>query len=159
MKRIFFFTMLTIALGGCLSVDVPEPYGTIKNQPFYGANQIIAASTSKDFFDKLLNNMKQLGYGFNEIDRTNGFISPKPKVHPRYSNTTMFIKLSYIKEDSINKFIVTADYYGEPIGDLPEQKGSVVWNKGAKSYSRVVWDEMMRLFDGIPGVTFVYRRL
>lgn len=135
-----------------------EPLGTSSSEPFYGANQIVATTTDSMFFDKVLNNMKLNGFAFDEIDRMNGFISPKSKTHPKYSNLTMYFKISYIKDDGKYMFIFAGDYHHQPYNMAPRE-GPVFYTKSKLTNERIVWDEMMRQLQGIPNVSFTYRRI
>ncbi len=138
------------------------PYGVASNVPDYGANQIIATSTDSMFFEKVLNNLKLNNYVFETVDRVNGFVTLKPKKHPDYTNSTsgydftMTLNLSYIKDEGTYKFVASGTYYHQTPNIT--NSGQVIYTK-AKSSSRRVWDEFMRQFEGIPGLTFSYRRI
>lgn len=146
-----FITVLT----SCMSM---EPVGTTKNTGFNGANQIRAESSDSLFFDKFINNMKLNGYTFTDIDKANGFATVKPKAHPKHTNLVLSLQISYIKTSAENNVIIISGDLDNTLGVGTAFDGPIIYTE-KRTNPRIAWDEIISQFDGIPNVSFTFKRV
>lgn len=157
--KLLILTLFAVGvMSSCMTV---HPAGTSNSIPFNGANQIMATSEDTLMFDKLINNLKMNGFSFETIDRVNGFINVKPKLHPNYPGPynaiTMTLNVVFIKEAGANKILLSGSYFKDAY-NAADESGQVSYHK-MKTTGRVVFDEFLRQLDGISNVTITYRKI
>lgn len=157
--KLLILTLFAVgALSSCVTI---HPVGTTNSVAFYGANQIMATSEDTLMFDKLINNLKMNGYSFETIDRVNGFVNVKPRLHPSYPGPynaiTMTLNVVFIKESGANKILLSGSYFKDAF-NAPDESGQVMFTNSSTA-ARVVFDEFVRQLQGIPNITITYRKI